>query len=240
VPGGASQVPSFKEAHTRINSRLALLIGTLAVLVSGCEVSIMLPSSSGSPTSVPGMFGTIVASTAGAAQSQTAAVIPPTFTPTWTPLPTHTPSLTPTLTPTFHFSLGASRTPTRPPTSVLPAAATKTASESDSLDGCSLISQSPEDGSHFDPKKSFSASWKVKNTGSATWYTDSVDFAYYSGTKIHKKQFYDLPADIPVGEYVTLNVSMQAPKAAGTYYTVWSLRRGETYFCHVNLTIRVP
>ena len=80
----------------------------------------------------------------------------------------------------------------------------------------------------------------MKNTGSSTWDSESVDFAYSSGAKIHKKQFYDLPSDVPVGQALTLSVSMQAPTAAGTYYTVWSLRRGETIFCHVNLTIVVP
>jgi len=237
---GATRIRAFRKAHTRIQRRPALLIGVLAVLVSGCQTSIVLPSSSGASTSVPGMFETIVAATAGAAQSQTATVIPPTPTPSWTPRATHTPSLTPTLTPTFHFSLGASRTPTRPPTSVAAATRTNTASESDAPDGCVLVSQSPEDGSHFDPKKNFTASWKVKNTGSSTWDTDSVDFVYDSGDKMHKKQLYDLPTDIPVGQSVTLNVSMLAPNSDGTYTTVWSLRRGTTYFCHVDLTIRVP
>jgi hypothetical protein len=240
MPGGPINFQSFRKAHTRIQGRPALLIGILAVLVSGCEASILWPSSSGAATSVPGMFETIVAASAAAAQSQTATVIPPTPTPSWTPLPTHTPSLTPTLTPTFHFSLGASRTPTRPPTSVSPATATHTASESDAPAGCVLLSQSPEDGSHFDPKKNFAASWKVKNTGASTWDTDSVDFVYDSGAKMHKKQLYDLPTAIPVGQYVTLNVTMLAPKSDGTYTTVWSLRRGTTYFCHVDLTIRVP
>ena len=199
----------------------------------------MSPSSSGEPTTVPGMFETIVAATAGAAQSQTATVIPLTPTPSWTPLPTHTASLTPTLTPTFHFSLGGSRTPTRPPTSAA-ATATNTVSASNSPDGCVLVSQSPEDGSHIDAKKNFTASWKVENTGSSTWDTDSVDFVYDSGEKMHKKQLYDLPADVPVDQSVTLSVSMLSPKSDGTYKTVWSLRRGTTNFCHVDLTIRVP
>jgi hypothetical protein len=115
-----------------------------------------------------------------------------------------------------------------------------TPAPSDSLDGCILLSQTPSDGSHFDAKESFKVAWKVENTGSQTWDKDSVDFAFSSGTQMYKKQLYDLPADIPVGEYVTLNVPMAAPKSEGTYYTIWSLRRGQNRFCHVNLTIRVP
>jgi len=108
------------------------------------------------------------------------------------------------------------------------------------LDGCILLSQTPADGSHFTARESFKVAWKVENTGSQTWDKDSVDFAFSSGTKMYKKQLYDLPANIPAGEYVTLNVSMAAPKSEGTYHTVWSLRRGQSRFCHVDLTIRVP
>ena len=197
----------------------------------------MLPSSSALQTSVPGMFETIVAATAGAAQTQTAVLMSPTLTPSWTPLPSRTPSLTPTLTPTFHFSLGPASTPVRSPT---PGSAAATASPSDSLGGCALVSQTPRDGAHFDPRRNFSVDWKLKNTGSTSWDVGSVDFEYYSGAKLHKKQLYDLPDDVSVGESVTLSVSMAAPKADGTYNTVWSLRRGDTYFCHVDLTIRVP
>jgi hypothetical protein len=135
--------------------------------------------------------------------------------------------------------VGGSRTPVRAATSGVAATAT-TGAESSGGDGCTLVSQSPEDGTHYEPKKSFNTSWKVKNTGSSAWDSDTVDFAYSSGAMIHKKQFYALPADVPAGQSLTLTVSMQAPNPAGTYFTVWSLRRGQTFFCHVNLTIVVP
>lgn len=225
----------------RICRRIALLIGVLAVMGSSCEVSIMMPRSSGLPTSAPGMIETIVVATAGAAQTQTAALISPTPTATWTPRPTNTPSLTPTLTPTFHFVVGATRTPTSVFTAVHPATATHSGSSgSGNLDGCSLLSQTPKDGAHFKAKENFQASWKVENTGSSTWYSDSVDFVYTDGTKMYKKQIIDLPLDIPKHESVTLTVGMVAPKNAGSYFTEFSLRRGQSYFCHVNVSIRVP
>jgi Ig-like domain from next to BRCA1 gene len=209
------------------------------MVLSGCEVPI-LTASSGAPTAAPGMFETIVASTAGAASTRTALYTTPSPTSTWTPLPTHTPSLTPTASPTFLFSYGASRTPTRTPVTPAVVPSSDTPAASDSLDGCVLVSQTPSDGTHFAAKESFKAAWTVENTGSQAWDTDSVDFAYSSGAKMHKKQLYDLPADVPVGEDVTLNVSMLAPNSEGTYDTVWALRRGQNRFCHVNLTIRVP
>jgi Ig-like domain from next to BRCA1 gene len=223
-----------------MHRRFALLIGMLSIIGAGCEIAIGLPQARGLPTSAPGMVETIVAATAGAAQTQTAALISPTPTSTWTPLPTHTPSLTPTLTPTFHFVVGATRTPTSIFTAVHPATATQGSSGSGSLEGCKLLSQTPKDGSHFNPKENFQASWKIENTGSSTWYADSVDFVYTDGTKMYKKQIVDLPLDIPEGESVTLAVGMVAPKSAGSYFTEWSLRRGQSYFCHVNVSINVP
>ena len=214
-------------------------MGILIVSLAGCDFP-MVSSSSGVATAAPGMFETIVASTAGAAMTRTALYTTPSPTSTWTPLPTHTPSLTPTASPTFLFTYGASRTPSRTPVPSSVVASSDTPPTSGSLDGCILLSQSPEDGSHFSARESFKVAWKVENTGSRVWDRDSVDFAFSTGTEMHKKRLYDLPANIPVGEYVTLNVSMAAPKSEGTYYTVWSLRRGQDRFCHVDLTIHVP
>jgi hypothetical protein len=213
--------------------------GMLVILLGGCDFPI-LSASSGVPTTAPGMFETIVAATAGAAQTSTALFTTPSPTSTWTPLPTYTPSLTPTASPTFLFVFTPTRTPPRTPVPSTALATIGTASQSGTADGCILISQSPADGSHFAAKETFKVAWKVQNTGSRVWSKDDVDLAYSSGTKMYKKQLYDLTADIPLGEYVTLSVPMVAPKAEGTYYTVWSLRRGQDRFCHVDLTIRVP
>jgi hypothetical protein len=215
------------------------LLGILVMLLSGCDF-LILSGSSAEPTAALGMFETIVASTAGSALTRTALYTTPSPTLTWTPLPTHTPSLTPTPSPTFLFSYGASRTPTRVPAPTSATESRDTSAASDSLDGCILLSQTPSDGSHFAAKQNFKVAWKVENTGSQAWEKASVDFAFSSGSKIHKKQLYDLPADIPTGEDVTLDVAMTAPNSEGTYYTEWSLRRGQNRFCHVNLTIRVP
>ena len=65
---------------------------------------------------------------------------------------------------------------------------------------------------------------------------------------MYDKRVYKLPVDVPRQEYVTLKVDITAPRNNGTYRTVWSLRRsdvaypnpGTDYFCHVDLTIRVP
>ena len=177
----------------------------------------------------------------------TALYITPADTPTWTPLPTNTASLTPTPTPTFLFIIGGIRTPVNTPTPGYTYYSTSTPSVIDSLDGCALLSQSPADGTYFAARQSFTTAWRVKNTGSRTWYKDTVEFAYSSGTRMYDKQVYKLSVNIPRGEYVTLKVPMTAPRNAGTYRTVWALRRGDLaypnpgsdQFCHVGLTIRV-
>jgi len=231
----------------RVRRGLALLISLLAVLLSGCEISIVMPSLSGLEPGSPGMVETIIAGTAAAAQTQTAEMMSPTSSSTWTPLPTRTPSLTPTSTPTFIFILGGLRTPVIYETPAVVATSSGSGSSGEKLDGCTLLSQTPADGSHFAAKSSFTVAWKVKNTGSK-WDSDTVDFAYFSGTRMYTKQVYHLSVDIPRGEYVTLKVPMTAPKNTGSYRTVWSLRRGQVAypnpgdqtFCHVDVTIRVP
>jgi Ig-like domain-containing protein len=205
-------------------------LGLATILALGCDVSVLLPASPALPPAVPGAVDTIVAMTAGAAQTLTAVVTTPSATPTWTPLPTHTATVTPSLTPTFVFRLG---TPTSAKT------ATPTGQSSGDF-GCRLISQSPEDGSHFAPKTNFDATWKVKNTGTATWDSGSVDFVYFSGIKMYKNAAYDLQKSVSPGDTISLTAAMIAPKNNGNYTTVWSLQRGNDDFCHVDLKIRVP
>lgn len=203
----------------------------LALLVISCDLATLMPVQS-MPSPIPGVVNTIVAETAAAAATQTAAniTVVPTWTPSLTPEPTRTPSLTPSLTPTFIFRL-ATRTPTRRPTS--------TAGSTSGL-ACQLVSQSPDDGARFDAKENFTATWKVKNTGDATWDSNSVDFAFLSGTKMYRAAaVYDLPSSVAVGDPITLSVPMAAPKNSGSYRTVWTLRQGNDDFCHVDLRIVV-
>ncbi len=180
------------------------------------------------PTLGPGGIDTIVAQTAGAAATQTAALIPPSPTPTETPTATRTPTVTPSLTPTFLFILATrSKTPT------------PGASSSSGDFACSLISQSPADGATMKKNEAFTVTWKVKNTGAVTWDTNSVDFIYVSGAKLASVKVADLPNSVAVGDTIALKLGMNAPGANGTYKTVWTLHHGKTQFCKVNISIVV-
>jgi hypothetical protein len=85
-----------REAHTITKRRIAQAIGAIAILVISCDVSTMLPAGAAFPSPAPGVLETIVAGTAGAAQTQTAILIPATPTLTFTPTVTRTSTVTPT------------------------------------------------------------------------------------------------------------------------------------------------
>ena len=195
-----------------------------------CDVSMLAPSGPAFPTPAPGVVDTIVAGTAGAAQTQTALLVPATPTPTFTATITRTPTVTPTFTPTFIFQL-RSPVPTKNPTS--------TSGPSSAGLACRLLSQSPKDGTKLAPNKQFDAVWEVENSGTTAWDAGSIDFAYATGRKMHEEAVYDLLHNVDEGESVQLAVAMTAPKVSGSYTTVWTLRRGGNDFCHVDLTITV-
>lgn len=197
-----------------------------ALVIISCDVSTLVAPAA-VPTLVPGGINTIVAQTAGAAATQTAALIPPTLTPTTTPTATRTPTVTPSLTPTFLFILATlSKTPTPGPASGDLA--------------CLLVSQSPDDGATMTKNQSFTVSWKLRNSGSSTWDPNAVDFIYVSGAKMASVKAADLPKSVAAGDTITLKLSMTAPGAKGSYKTVWTLRQGKTQFCKVNISIVVP
>jgi hypothetical protein len=223
---------------TKSRYRLARYLWLPALFVLSCDLTTLVRSAPSLPSPVPGALNTIVAQTAAAAYTGTAsnATVIPTLTSTLMAPPTATPTVAPTETPTFIFRL-STFTPTRLPT----ATAASSGSSSATGQGCQLVSQSPDDGTHFDAKKTFTASWKVKNTGSDTWDSNSVDFAFFSGTKMYTgATLHDLPSSVAVGDSITLTIAMAAPKDPGSYKTVWALRLNKNDFCHVNLRIVVP
>jgi hypothetical protein len=95
-------------------------------------------------------------------------------------------------------------------------------------------------GAHFEPSARFDVGWKVKNTGTLAWEGGSVYFAYFGGSKMDRADVYALPESVPAGAKVALSASLVAPKRPGGYTTTWALRRGESRFCRVSLTIYVP
>lgn len=224
--------------------RIGYLLTIATLFVLSCDLSTLVAPQQ-IHASAPGTIGTIVVQTAAAAATQTAALIPPTLTPSFTPFPTKTASITPTNTATFVIP---SKTNTPKPTKTpLPATqksggggsggggSTTTASWS-----CSLVSQIPNDNTHFAPGTIFNANWTVKNTGDAAWMHTTVDIVYSSGSKLSAQLLFDTSADTSVGNNYVVSVPMTVPASPGTYSMVWSLQANMNTFCPLPLTILVP
>jgi hypothetical protein len=214
---------------------------TALVIVLACGPAI---ATTPFPTTDPNEISTIIAQTAFAASTQTAAAIP-TSTFTLTPSPTRpTPTFSPTPTSTVIFIL-STPTPFVIPTFTFLSngngnGGSGSGSSSSSANyACQILSVSPPNGTKFDPRADFDAVWSVKNIGQEPWDRNSVDFVYDSGSKLHKVAGYDLNSDVKVGATTNLGVDMETPKDSGTYTTTWTLRVGSNDFCKMSLTINV-
>jgi hypothetical protein len=99
--------------------------------------------------------------------------------------------------------------------------------------------QNIKNGSHYKSREEFSISWKVRNTGTTGWDPGSVDFTYIAGTRMYQYPLVQMQGTVAPGNITLLMADMRAPRNPGRYSTTWSLRQGDTYFCHVGLTIFV-
>jgi hypothetical protein len=152
---------------------------------------------------------------------------------TRTPIPSLPPQSTLTLTPTL-----APITPSATATLEVNITPTPEGSTRPELD-CKVLSQSVKNGSRFASRERFDIGWMVQNTGTATWEPGVVEFAYAGGSKMYQYQPVQLTHSSPPGDITTLFADMVAPKTPNRYTTVWALRRGDEYFCKVNVTIYV-
>ena len=153
-----------------------------------------------------------------------------------TPTITVEPNLSPTLPPTTTSEPTLSPVP--PPSASAASTPAESPTESTALD-CDLLIQSVKNGTHYKPQEQFSINWKVRNTGTAGWGPDSVDFTYIAGTRMYQYGLVQLKETVDPGNIAYLIADMRAPKNPGKYSTTWSLRQGDNYFCHVSLTIFV-
>lgn len=209
----------FKRSH-----RMPAILVVVVLLLACAPLAVATPSAP--PTFDAFSLNTMIAQTAGAAATQTFALLP-TLTPTVTV--TRTPTEVPTSTPTFLFVLF---TPTVP-------SSTPTLEISTNPYACRIASQSPTDNSVVGKGVDFAVLWRVINVGANAWDSNSVDYHYFSGEKLHKEPVYDLPNSVPTGGQIDIIVNMKAPKQEDTYVTSWSLRVGKQDFCKLKLTIQV-
>jgi len=79
------------------------------------------------------------------------------------------------------------------------------------------------DGTVFSPGESFTKTWQLKNTGTATW-TPAYTLVFMSGNQMGASMSVPLPKNVPPGETVDASVSMTAPNQAGNYFGFWMIR----------------
>jgi hypothetical protein len=79
------------------------------------------------------------------------------------------------------------------------------------------------DGSRFSSGEYFDKVWRLKNEGSCTWNT-SYSLAFVDGDRMNAPEGLNLQHEVVPGEAVDLQVSLQAPEAAGSYKGSWMLR----------------
>ncbi len=201
---------------------LAILLATVLALACSPLATPYAP-----PTFDLLQVNTIIAETAGAAATQTFALLPTlTITPTFTRAPSETPSPTNT----FIFVLATSTpTPSDTPTPEKPAEPY----------ACEILLQSPANDTSFVPGLAFQGLWQVKNIGTQTWGVNTADYRYVGGDKFHRTKVYDMPTSVPPGEKVDIVVAMWAPNDPGTYTTTWNIQVGKTRFCDMELRIIV-
>ena len=159
--------------------------------------------------------------------------------PTWTPTPmqatkevvagaatlrstsTPVPSLTPVILPTF--------TPSRTPRAAGSAGGK-----------CTVISQTPSDGSFVQKGENFPVSWQIKNSGTKTWASDSMDVRWVSGDSMHiSNSVLDMPYDVSPSAMVDIKITMHAPNLPGTYVSNWSIAEGGNSLCRFFIQVNV-
>jgi hypothetical protein len=155
----------------------------------------------------------------------TATPVTPTATeqPTATPAPTNTPQ--PTAVPTATY---------------IPWTSTPIYTATPVENACSITEVTPASSTILAKRADFDGKWIVKNIGSRTWESESVDIVYKSGTKLQKLyDAEDLQTNVPYGSSLTVIVDMTAPADAGKYSTTWAIVRGSVTICTLDLTITV-
>lgn len=213
-----------------------LLISALFLMLACALPGLPSPVAT-DPTAVRDTIQTIVVATAGAAQTQTAMVLPPpSDTPTATLVPSLTPTETPTPTATIIFIIS---TFTNTPTATSPPTATSAFATQGAGSSCELVDQSPDNNTRYDSRERFNVEWTIRNTGSETWQSDSVDFFYSDGRDMHENDILDLPNNVRAGGQITLRVQMRAPGNSGTYTSTWTLGTQRETLCRVSVRIVV-
>lgn len=219
-------------------------------LIACALPSVQSPAQELEPFS-PEMLGTVIVETAVFAQTKTAEALPPTLTPTLTREATSTLIAAPftqtpfslfTATPEFGIPLE-----TIDPLYAVTAGIQGVGNVNNPDDvvytgepwTCGIRSITPR-GGMIQAGKGFYAYFTVVNTGTTPWTSNTVDFLYKSGLVQEDARIQDLRSTVASGGLVTFKVFYKAPKKAGEYGAIWTLKVGHHPFCGMSMFFEVP
>jgi plastocyanin len=118
----------------------------------------------------------------------------------------------------------ATGTPPTPTFTPAPGTATVTPLPPPTCDRAQFISDvTVPDGTLFNPGKTFTKTWRLKNVGTCTW-TTSYALIFDSGDKMGGPDSVNLPNSVAPGQTVDLTINLTAPTVAGSYRGYWKFR----------------
>jgi hypothetical protein len=161
--------------------------------------------------------------TVGVSQIQTFAVATFSSALTMTAIaaPTNTPASTPTALATLP-TLATTTTGGVPVTGTTPGAPVGGVAATASCYGLTFVSDvSIPDNTQMSPGKTFTKTWKVKNSGSCAWDA-GFKFQNTGGESMGATAF-TLPTSVPAGQTYDVSVPMTAPNKSGTLRSNWRM-----------------
>jgi uncharacterized protein YraI len=110
---------------------------------------------------------------------------------------------------------------------------------------CSLVSQTPADGSTAVAGSTFTTTWELQNTSDETWIAANNDIRYYASIDninlYTGSALYDVQEDVAPNGTIVVSIPMIAPDAPGSYGDLWGISAGEDNppVCQFWVTINV-
>jgi hypothetical protein len=105
---------------------------------------------------------------------------------------------------------------------------------------CQVALIAPAAGENLSPDSVFETHWRLTNSGSQPWDRNSIDFVFMDGAQLHTSgDIIDLKKNVNPGETIDFFLPMQTPSQIGSFQTAWILKRGNLYFCSLNVLLQV-
>ncbi len=199
---------------SKMKTQLRLSFITLAMIfLSACNIPGSVPTASEESADLTSVVQTVYTQI-----TETARVALLSATPTFTPEPTETPTpLPPTFTPTEAFTetpiISPTDAPTATPTVDMP------------CNRANLESKSVGDGTVVFINRTFTQTFRLKNTGSCTW-DQNYELRFVQGDLLNASAAIHLVpiGTVPTWGYANVDVLMKAPAEPGTYRGYWMIK----------------